>query len=145
MAAVTAIPLISYVAPPRVSDSPTCTPSTLANPASTTTPPGLIQPPSSSRGLSTDEAATSRPSTSALPSDRAVRSSVHVPGNGPLCAATPAALVSASRLAAASGAPPEVPLVSPGRTAVAGPDAAEPSAKTVATTSGPLVAARVRA
>ncbi len=142
MAAVTAMPTTSMLMPPRVSRSPTWMSRLLANPASTTTPPGRTQLPWSSFGWSTGEAVALRPSTSALPVVCPLRSTVQVTGNGPLCAATPGARRQGFERGRVGLV--VVPRRRPVRRRWPAPRGFAPPVDGVATTSGPLVAARVR-
>src|SRR5215472_1974649 len=143
MAAVSAVPTTSYELPPRLSRSPTPTPSAFANAASMTTPPGRTQLPWVIFGRSTGEDVAVRPSTSALPARCPALSSVQVTGNGPLCAVTPGSCSKASSPLAS--ADPLGPLGPPGCAVVGGPEPLPPFGRTAATTSGPYVAALVLA
>ena len=109
--------------------SPTCTPSASAKLRSMTTSPLRIQVPAVSEGSSSDTGASSRPSSTALVVIPCALTSANVSGYGPLCAVTPGARSSAAKSVGLASAVID-PLL-------------EKVGDRLATTSGPLVAARV--
>ena len=125
-AAVTATPTTRNERPFRVTWSPAPTPSASAKAASITTPPSSTQLPWVSSGWSTETAAESRPTAHTSTRAPGASSSAVVAGYGPLWSTTPGTSASASSLARSTG----------GRR--------RRTAPTLATTSAPAVASRVR-
>jgi hypothetical protein len=106
-AAVTARPVTRNRRPPRVTWSPTRTPSAAAKARSTTTPPARTQVPAVTSGRSTRAGAAARPSAMAPAVIPRARSTGQATGYGPLLAATPGDRARAcSRARAAPGGPP---------------------------------------